>query len=278
MIKILANYKNNLLTFTWIPNSLSLMNSFLGFLSIIYSYTAGFLNQHHLFVHSTILICIASILDILDGRIARRIKHPNPIGKELDSFADFVTFGIAPAMLFYSMIAPQNPFYPSPMNHYPLLVAFISFLFPMSNALRLSKFNLLQYQNFFVGMPTPAAALSTSLFLTFNDFPNSPILNLSFYHIPLEWWSAMSIFIFYAILMNVKIIFPKQIPPFFKFSKKSFSQNYTGLLSLITLLLFLKFFLILYVLFYTFKPILTSSKKLKRSSISPSSSSSSTQY
>ena len=97
-------------------------------------------------------IIIGAVFDFFDGMSARLLNVSSPIGKELDSLADDVTFGVAPACIvfnFLSDIHQHNVFFP-----------FIAFLIAAFSAYRLAKFNLDERQTTsFIGLPTPANAL-----------------------------------------------------------------------------------------------------------------------
>jgi CDP-diacylglycerol--serine O-phosphatidyltransferase len=93
----------------------------------------------------------ACVFDFFDGFTARWLKVSSPIGKELDSLADVVSFGVLPAMVMYQMIDII-----SPSNYLP----YIAFSLAAFSALRLAKFNLDERQSdTFIGLPTPANAL-----------------------------------------------------------------------------------------------------------------------
>jgi len=77
-----------------IPNLFTLSNLFCGFISIVFTANGDFKN-------AAILILIGMMLDSMDGRLARMLNAQSEIGKELDSLADIVTFGVAPAILVY---------------------------------------------------------------------------------------------------------------------------------------------------------------------------------
>lgn len=97
---------------------------------------------------ASMFIFLSAILDFFDGRIARRLKVNSEFGVELDSLADIVSFGVAPAILFYSLATP-SPF---------TTIAFM--LFPTMGALRLAKFNIKPTIGHFIGLPIPAAGIS----------------------------------------------------------------------------------------------------------------------
>jgi CDP-diacylglycerol--serine O-phosphatidyltransferase len=126
-----------------IPNAVTLGNMFCGFLSCIYSASDRF-------EKAALAIGIAIVLDGLDGRIARRLNATSKFGVEFDSFADLVSFGVAPAMLIYQWCFRQ------PADEFGVL---ITFMYAVCAASRLARFNLAQ-ENLknFVGLPSPGAA------------------------------------------------------------------------------------------------------------------------
>lgn len=108
-------------------------------------------------------IIVGAVFDFFDGFAARLLHVASPIGKELDSLADDITFGFAPAAIVFAMLSKTALAAVSP------LIPFLAFLIAAFSALRLAKFNLDERQTMgFIGLPTPAnalfwAALSVSL-------------------------------------------------------------------------------------------------------------------
>jgi len=122
-----------------IPSALTLCNLALGFAAIAMSDP----------FYSMVFICIAVVFDGLDGLAARALNAMSAIGKQLDSLADMVTFGVAPAVLIY-----QHLLHP---NYYSVALAAT---IPVFAAIRLARFNEDPEQNTtFRGLPTPSAAL-----------------------------------------------------------------------------------------------------------------------
>jgi CDP-diacylglycerol--serine O-phosphatidyltransferase len=105
-----------------------------------------------------LFIILGAIFDFFDGMSARLLKVSSPIGKELDSLADDITFGLAPATIVFSQLGViEYPAFLEPFRNYLPYVAFIIAAF---SALRLAKFNLDERQTMgFIGLPTPANAL-----------------------------------------------------------------------------------------------------------------------
>ena len=103
-------------------------------------------------------IIIGAVFDFFDGMTARLLGVSSPIGKELDSLADDVTFGVAPAsMVFYELTIIDYSDNLLPVSDY---IPYVAFLIAAFSALRLAKFNLDERQSTsFIGLPTPANAL-----------------------------------------------------------------------------------------------------------------------
>ena len=103
-------------------------------------------------------IGVGAVFDFFDGMTARLLHVSSPIGKELDSLADVVTFGVAPsAMLFFQLGIME---YASVLESYRNVLPYCAFLMAAFSALRLAKFNLDERQTTsFIGLPTPANAL-----------------------------------------------------------------------------------------------------------------------
>lgn len=103
-------------------------------------------------------IVAGAVFDFFDGMSARLLKVSSPIGKELDSLADDVTFGVAPATMIFSELAVMD--YPSFLEPFRAVLPFAAFVLAAFSALRLAKFNLDERQSMgFIGLPTPANAL-----------------------------------------------------------------------------------------------------------------------
>ncbi len=139
-----------------IPNFITLINLFLGCTAIVCAFN-GKLEWVPL------LVFLAGIADFLDGFAARILNVSSPVGLQLDSLADMVTFGVVPGVAMFQLLAIAydptinlaNPTPDSAPNIYFLLPAFLITLF---SAYRLAKFNVDERQTEgFIGMPTPAA-------------------------------------------------------------------------------------------------------------------------
>lgn len=134
-----------------IPNSITCCNLISG---CIATYNA-FLGDIRM---ALLWIIVGAVFDFFDGMSARLLKVPSPIGKELDSLADDITFGFAPsAIIFYELSIME---YPSELLMLKPYLPYFAFVMAAYSALRLAKFNLDERQSLgFIGLPTPANAL-----------------------------------------------------------------------------------------------------------------------
>jgi CDP-diacylglycerol--serine O-phosphatidyltransferase len=137
-----------------IPNFITSLNLVCGFLAL-FSISAG--NP----LEAAFLIIAAAVFDFFDGFAARLLKVSSPIGAELDSLADMVTFGVVPGAMLMHYLTESTGISISGLSTFienPLLL--IPALIPVFSALRLAKFNVDTRQtDSFRGLPTPASAL-----------------------------------------------------------------------------------------------------------------------
>lgn len=132
-----------------IPNIITSFNLISGCLAIYF----GFHGQMDL---ACLYIVLGAVFDFFDGMTARALGVSGPIGKELDSLADVVTFGVAPSVLCYQLLMLSAPL----VCDHAEFIALFSFIMAAFSALRLAKFNCDDRQtSSFIGMPTPANAL-----------------------------------------------------------------------------------------------------------------------
>jgi CDP-diacylglycerol--serine O-phosphatidyltransferase len=133
---------------SFLPNLLTLTNLFIGCLGVVWV----FQSQLELAVYA---IWICAVLDLMDGLAARAVGVTSELGKQLDSLADLVSFGLLPSAVLYIL---WTGFLTSPWAN-------LSFLITVFSALRLARFNLDPEQSSnFKGLPTPANALLISSF------------------------------------------------------------------------------------------------------------------
>jgi CDP-diacylglycerol--serine O-phosphatidyltransferase len=190
-----------------LPNILTALGLFSGFIGIIAAI------EHH-FIAAIYAVFSAMILDGLDGRVARKTGTESEFGKEFDSLADIVSFGVAPAIILYSWSSLDLP------------CVVLCFVYVVAVALRLAKFmSQKQDDMFFSGLPCPAAAALVI----------SHIWLLEIYSIDgvAAKISAITVLLFVAIAMVVKV-------PYCNFKKQASVSNISALnicLGIILLLL-----------------------------------------
>lgn len=135
----------------WIPNIITSCNLISGCIATMF---ALFGNPQL----ALLWIVIGAAFDFCDGLSARALGVSSPIGKELDSLADCITFGFAPSALIFNELQMLD--YPSVLAPVVTFVPFVAFVLAAFSALRLAKFNLDTRQTTsFIGLPTPANAL-----------------------------------------------------------------------------------------------------------------------
>lgn len=128
-----------------IPNFITSLNLFAGSMAVYYALQGAF-------AMSLLLILLAAVFDFMDGMAARLLKAYSPMGKELDSLADVVSFGLAPGAAVFAWLQVAQPT--------TSWLPFVAFTIPVFSALRLAKFNIDERQTeSFLGLPTPANGL-----------------------------------------------------------------------------------------------------------------------
>ena len=126
-----------------IPNAITSMNLLSGILGVIFT-LEGRLEW------ALPLMVLAAVFDFCDGLAARLLGAYSPIGKELDSLADLVSFGVLPALMLYK-VQPEGA---------PVLLLFLPLFVAVMSAVRLAKFNVDERQTLdFLGLPTPSCAM-----------------------------------------------------------------------------------------------------------------------
>lgn len=142
-----------------IPNFITTLNVLCGSIAVVFILKGALTT-------GVVLILLAAIFDFMDGMSARLLNAYSPVGKELDSLADVISFGLAPGLIMYKLINTslfnENviPDLQSNLTLVQLLLVGSAFLIPVFSALRLAKFNVDERQtSSFIGLPTPANAL-----------------------------------------------------------------------------------------------------------------------
>lgn len=217
-----------------LPNAITCLNLLSGCLGIVFAFQGEL-------VIAGYAILIAAIFDFLDGMLSRLLKAYSEIGKELDSLADMVSFGVLPSVIIYQLflLSPQ-------LGSLSTWLNFSAFLIAIFSALRLAKFNIdvRQTENF-IGLPTPANALLIASFPMIIDqgnfFLSSYILNP---------------FFLFVFSLGMGILLVTEIPLIsLKFKSIRLSDNllrYILLFSSLILLLIFKFAAVPIIIFLYF--------------------------
>lgn len=171
----------------FIPNLLTLGNLFCGCLSVI------FILQGQL-KWIPLLIGLAAFLDFFDGFAARLLKVSGPLGKELDSLADMISFGLVPGLIVYHYF--QVTELPHPW------LAYFGLIITLASCYRLAAFNISTDQSEeFIGVPTPATTLFFLSFPLLDQFnPDSKLFSLI-----TNTWVLLGITLIFTYLLNAKL-------------------------------------------------------------------------
>ena len=136
-----------------IPNMLTLANLMSGAIAVIA------ILQYHNYTLAMGLVVLAAVFDFLDGFVARLLKQQSPLGVQLDSLADDVTFGLVPALVMFDMYNRSTSYYGCECGVMGYL-GYVTLIIAAFSVLRLAKFNIDTTQSAeFSGLPTPANAL-----------------------------------------------------------------------------------------------------------------------
>lgn len=184
-----------------IPNLLTCGNLVAGCLSIL------FLTEN-MPLKAAIMVFVAGLFDFLDGFAARLLKVQSPIGVELDSLSDIVSFGVAPGFLM-CWLMDRTPDMPSLVLFNIDVLPCLAFLLPVFGAVRLARFNLDDTQKTtFRGLPTPGMAI----FIASLPLALSQLRHLT--DGSMSYWAWLGITLFFSFLMVSNL-------HFFSFKMKS---------------------------------------------------------
>ncbi|MBL4936781.1 CDP-diacylglycerol--serine O-phosphatidyltransferase [Clostridium sp. YIM B02515] len=137
-----------------VPNIFTFANLACGVLSLLMTFNSNYR-------WACLFIIIAGLIDRYDGRVARFLQVSSDIGKELDSLADLVSFGVAPSILMFNLYD---------YTHLGLIGYMLVLVFPIAGAYRLARYNSMPFNNVFTGIPITIAGTFLALFalLTLN--------------------------------------------------------------------------------------------------------------
>lgn len=226
-----------------IPNTVTCCNLFCGCIAAYMAFQADY-------EKAILFIILGAVFDFFDGMLARLFKVSGPLGKELDSLADDITFGLAPSAIVFSLFKEvQYPDFLAPAAEH---IPYTAFIIAAFSALRLGKFNIDPRQSTtFIGLPTPANALFWgSLVVGGHDFLTSESFN--------------AIYLF-ALVCLMSYLLVAEIPMFsLKFKSLSWKANKVSYLFLLVCIPLLAVFKIsgfaAIILWYIFLSVVTKKK------------------
>jgi CDP-diacylglycerol---serine O-phosphatidyltransferase len=150
-----------------LPNIMTMGNLLCGCLAIVSIF-------HGQITHAAVYVVIAAILDFLDGFVARMVNAHSELGKQLDSLADMVTFGVVPGIILFHLMLKSNYFILYEDRMIYRVFKYYMFIVTIFSCLRLGRFNIDARQtSYFIGLPTPANTLlilSIALVVHYNKF------------------------------------------------------------------------------------------------------------
>jgi CDP-diacylglycerol--serine O-phosphatidyltransferase len=241
-----------------IPNLFTLLNLFFGCCAIVFVLQNGIavfyngenpqlVDMPEKVVIASLFIGLAAVVDFLDGFVARAFKATSAMGKQLDSLADVVSFGVAPGMILYQFLRLS---FAKEENGLDISLVWLlpAFILPCSAAWRLAKFNLDETQHYsFKGVPTPAVGLLVaSLPLIYWYSNNETVTDL----LRNKWLLYATIFVLsYLMVSNLPIMS-------LKFKDYSLKNNIPKIILLVIsviLILFLKWLAVpaIFILYIT---------------------------
>jgi CDP-diacylglycerol--serine O-phosphatidyltransferase len=189
-----------------------------GCISVVYSL------QREMIVVAGFFIIIAAVFDFLDGFFARILNSVSEFGRQLDSLADIVSFGVAPSMILYRLILfslVDSGLSVDKPGFDKTLILFSAFIIAVFSAIRLAKFNIdSEQKNYFKGLPTPASALLIA----------SVGINSDIYFLPFETkenvYNIFSLIFLIVLIVIICFLMVSNIRMFsLKFKKLSIRDN-----------------------------------------------------
>ena len=232
-----------------IPNFITLLNLLCGCLSVTFAF------HEHLHLASFFILG-ATVFDFFDGFFARLLKGKSEFGKQLDSLADLVSFGLAPSVIIFQLLRYSTNI---PLFNYgdENILPYIAFIITLFSAMRLAKFNIdIRQSESFIGLPTPANAILIAAM---------PLILWHYkdYNTILAVWTRLifnNFFFLSCLTFLMSYLLIAELPLMsFKFKTYNWKENKTKYLFLIfsvLLLLILNFIAIpLIIIFYIFLSI-----------------------
>lgn len=166
-----------------IPNAITLLNLFFGCLAVVAVWKEAFSVVY-------VWVALSLLADLLDGAVARGLKVSSETGKQLDSLADLISFGLVPGLVFYKMLEQSSIL---------IYLPYAGFLVTLFSAIRLARFNQDERQAYtFYGLPTPANAIWILGLLWYVEFGTSPVADFFSHTVFLLFSIVLSCFLLIA--------------------------------------------------------------------------------
>lgn len=242
-------------SFRHLPNFITCLNLACGCFALVFIFKGEI-------EISAILVGASLIFDFLDGFAARALKSNSLMGKELDSLADMVTFGLVPGVYMYQLFIKSVPLVLNLNGNFAQIISFFPFIITVFSALRLAKFNIdTRQQDSFLGMPTPAITIfvtGLALIIENDRFHLTPML--------------LNTYVLGGLSMILSFLLVSEIPLFaLKFKSFSWAANkaqYILLATGIILIASLQYLAIpLLIIFYLILSLINKPKALTSDSL-----------
>lgn len=218
-----------------IPNLFTLLNLFFGCMAIVCIMQSGLTTTvdseggavillPEKIYWASVYIAIAALIDFLDGFVARMLKTASELGKQLDSLADVVSFGVAPGMIAYQFLRYAYAQQENGLD-IPVLLLLPAFIIPCAGAYRLARFNIDTQQVYgFKGVPIPAAGLLIASF---------PLI----YWYATDTWAIQLLvnkWFWYAVILGISYLMISTLPMMaLKFKSAGWKDNWPKVLLLV---------------------------------------------
>lgn len=204
-----------------IPNTITSLNLFSGCIAVVMAFQGAF-------IWVVFWVLLAAMFDFFDGMAARLLNAPSKIGKEFDSLADVVSFGVAPSTAVFILLR-NYAIYPDSLTVLQPYLPYFAFIITIFSALRLAKFNVDKRQTTsFLGLPTPANALFWVSYV------------YGTYNISIE--NEFILYITLALIILLSLLMVSEIPMFsFKLKNFNLKENLKPVLLIICGIVFLSF-------------------------------------
>ncbi len=164
--------KTNDKLLSYVPNTCTLLNAICGIIALMITV---YYRTHTVIYISCLLITIGVFFDSIDGRLARRLKISSQLGKELDSFADLITFVITPVCVFLTLHSIGN------MIEVSIVEILIGAFYVACGVFRLARYNVSDHLAYFMGLPTTSAGILMSVYIFLSNYFSASWANSKVY-------------------------------------------------------------------------------------------------